>query len=89
VITVTARQPDPSEGSAVVTGQLVTTLWEVLLPDQVPFSARLLQPFKSMTQGAGVGVRVTVRVGVNVGVQVLRPQADVGVKVGVVATMSP
>jgi hypothetical protein len=89
VVTVTAKQPDPSEGSAVVTGQLVTMPWDVLLPDQVPFSVGLLQPLRRITQGAGVGVRVTVRVGVNVGVQVFRPQADVGVMVGVVATKSP
>jgi hypothetical protein len=68
VVTVTAMHPVPSEGSAEVTGQLVTTPREALEPDHVPFSVRLLQPLRSMTQGAGVGVRVTVgeRVGVKV-----------------------
>jgi hypothetical protein len=86
-VTVTARHPVPSEGSAFVTGQLATTPLEALTPDQVPFWVRLLHPLSRVRQGAGVEVGVTV--GVRVAVKVAVGDPRVGVAVGEVDAKSP
>jgi hypothetical protein len=65
VVTVTARQPVPSDGKPVVTGQVVTMPREAFAPDHVPFSVRLLQPLSVVIQtppGVEVAVGVPVRV---------------------------
>ena len=86
-MTVTARHPAPSEGSAFVTGQVETIPREALAPDHVPFSDRLLHPLRRVRHGAGVEVGVAV--GVRVGVKVAVGDPRVGVAVGEVDAGSP
>jgi hypothetical protein len=68
VVICTLRLPLPS---AMATGTVVLRLRVALIPDQAPFSVRLLQRLKATGQSGvtvEVGVAVQLGVGVDVGV---------------------